>query len=213
MGGHASYVNSCYPARDASILASGSDDNNARLWDVRVRTCQRTLRHPFPVTAVTLGHGGHELYTGCLDGKVRVFDLRRPDAMRMSLTGHQDLITGISLSGDGNFLLSNAMDNTLRCWDVKPYAAGERCVKVFLGAQHNYEKGLLKCNWSKGDVQVGAGSSDNFVYVWDAHTRRILYKLPGHSGSINEVHFHPTQPIISSCGNDKQIFLGEIRAS
>ena len=26
-------------------------------------------------------------------------------------------------------------------------------------------------------------------------TRRILYKLPGHQGSVNAVDFHPTEPI------------------
>ena len=41
--------------------------------------------------------------------------------------------------------------------------------------------------------------------------QRIAYKLPGHAGSVNEVAFHPTQPIICSCGNDKQIYIGEIR--
>lgn len=34
-----------------------------------------------------------------------------------------------------------------------------------------------------------------FVYVWDTTSRRILYKLPGHAGSINEVAFHPDEPI------------------
>lgn len=37
-----------------------------------------------------------------------------------------------------------------------------------------------------------------FVYVWDTTSRRILYKLPGHAGSINEVAFHPDEPISKS---------------
>jgi len=121
-------------------------------------------------------------------------------------------VTSLRLSADGQFLLSNAMDNIIRSWDVKPYASGDRCTKHFLGAQHNYEKGLLKCSWSRTGAQVAAGSADSFVYVWDASTKRIAYKLPGHTGTVNEVDFHPSQPIICSCGNDKQIFLGEIRA-
>ena len=176
--------------------------------------------------------------------------------MQLTLSGHQDIVTGLRLSPDGNALLSNSMDNTMRSWDIKPYAAEDRCEKIFLGAQvqrrhrprhtrppphswtirprglsgqhaassaplvtcgvgaapqHNYEKGLLKCSWSKNATQVAAGSADNFVYVWSADSKRILYKLPGHKGTVNEVDFHPTQPIISSCSNDKQIYLGEIR--
>lgn len=34
-----------------------------------------------------------------------------------------------------------------------------------------------------------------FVYIWDTTSRRILYKLPGHAGSVNEVAFHPEEPI------------------
>jgi Prp8 binding protein len=48
------------------------------------------------------------------------------------------------------------------------------------------------------------------VYVWDLHTAQLTYKLPGHSGSVNEVVFHPKEPILGSCSSDKTIFLGEL---
>lgn len=48
------------------------------------------------------------------------------------------------------------------------------------------------------------------VNVWDASSCRLLYKLPGHTGSVNSVVFHPKQPIIASGASDKTIFLGEL---
>ena len=51
---------------------------------------------------------------------------------------------------------------------------------------------------------VAAGSADRFVYVWDTATRRILYKLPGHLGSVNDVDFHLIEPI------GRMILLGPI---
>ena len=56
------------------------------------------------------------------------------------MTGHNDTVTGLSLSPDGSYVLSNAMDNTLRIWDVRPFASDERCVKIITGHKHNFEK-------------------------------------------------------------------------
>jgi Prp8 binding protein len=38
----------------------------------------------------------------------------------------------------------------------------------------------------------------------------VLYKLPGHEGAVNEVTFHPKEPIIGSAGSDGKIYLGEL---
>ena len=48
------------------------------------------------------------------------------------------------------------------------------------------------------------------MHVWDYASGSILYHLPGHHGSVNDVLFHPTEPILASAGSDKQIFLGEL---
>lgn len=80
---------------------------------------------------------------------------------------------------------------------------------------------LLRCSWSTDGSKIAAGSADRchthtqthtdwamgitytvdlicflrFVYIWDTTSRRILYKLPGHAGSVNEVTFHPEEPV------------------
>ena len=56
-------------------------------------------------------------------------------------------------------------------------------------------KNLLRCAWSADGSKITAGSGDRYLYIWDTTSRRILYKLPGHAGSVNDVAFHPTEPI------------------
>ena len=51
------------------------------------------------------------------------------------------------------------------------------------------------------------------VYIWDVASRKLLYKLPGHSGSVNDSVFHPTEPIVCSASSDRQLYLGELAAS
>ena len=53
---------------------------------------------------------------------------------------------------------------------------------------------------------VAAGSSDRFVYIWDTTSRRILYKLPGHLGSVNDVDFHKLEPISKFTCIDAALF-------
>jgi Prp8 binding protein len=44
----------------------------------------------------------------------------------MTLTGHNDTITGLTLSPDEKYLLSNAMDSSLRCWDVRAFVSSSK---------------------------------------------------------------------------------------
>lgn len=210
MSEHSSFVNSCCPVRRGPpLLVSGSDDGTAKLWDMRQRGCVQTFPDKYQITAVAFADAADKFYSGGIDNEIKVWDLRKGE-VSMKLLGHVDTVTGMRVSPDGSYLLSNSMDCSLRVWDLRPYAPQNRCLKIFTGHQHSVEKNLLKCDWSPDGSRVTAGSADRMVYIWDTTSRRILYKLPGHKGSVNEVVFHPTEPIVGSCSSDKQIYLGEL---
>ena len=75
-----------------------------------------------------------------IDNLVKVWDTRKSSSVLYTMPGHTDTVTGMALSPDGSFILTNSMDNTLRVWDVRPYAPQERCLKMITGHHHNFEK-------------------------------------------------------------------------
>eukprot|EP00041_Stephanoeca_diplocostata_P010114 m.160517 g.160517 ORF g.160517 m.160517 type:complete len:345 (-) comp18028_c0_seq2:1067-2101(-) len=206
--GHTSFVNSCCPAREGSLLVTGSDDGTIKVWDSRRRGYIHSLANKYQVTAVSYGETTDQVITAGLDNVIKVWDMRKLE-VSFGMEGHEDTVTGLRLSPDGGHVLSNAMDKTVRMWDVRPYST-QRLEKVFHGAQHGFEKNLIKCAWTPDGKHVGCGSADRNVYIWNVATTQIKYKLPGHTGSVNDIDFHPSEPIVVSGSSDKKLYLGEL---
>eukprot|EP00919_Chromeraceae_sp_WS-2016_P075519 GHVR01178648.1.p1 GENE.GHVR01178648.1~~GHVR01178648.1.p1 ORF type:complete len:350 (-),score=70.42 GHVR01178648.1:155-1177(-) len=212
--GHSAIVNSCgCSLRSPPVLVSGSDDGTAKVWDLRTRRCATTFEYSYQLLSVVVDDSQQRILAGCLDDTIRVFDLRTgKEDEGACLFGHTDSVTGLDISKDGTRLASNSMDNTVRVWDIKPFYQGTtRCIHTLHGAQHSFEKNLLRVRWSPSGKFIACGSEDRCAYIWNMYEGgRLMFRLPGHFGTVQEVSFHPTEPIIGSCGADKRIYVGEL---
>lgn len=211
--GHSSFVNSCFPARRGpDLIVSGGDDGLTKVWDLRMKGCVNEFPSKYQITAVSFNDTAEKVFSSGLDNQIKIWDLRKKECDSI-LYGHTETITGLALSHDGSYLLSNAMDHTIRCWDIRPFVVGNRCVKIFQGATHNFEKNLLRVAWTKDGMQITSGSADRFVYIWDTTSRKVLHRLGGHNGSVNECSFSPVDRLIASASGDKTIIVGEVPES
>lgn len=189
--------------RGEEILFSASDDGYIGIWDPRQKAAVDFIETDFPVTAIALSEAGNELYSGGIDNDINVWDMRKK-AVAYSLLGHTDTITSLAVSPDSQTLLSNSHDSTVRTWDIRPFAPTERQIRTFDGAPTGMEKNLLKASWDTQGKRIAAGSGDRSAVVWDASTGKLLQKLPGHKGAVNDVRFAPhDEPLRKFPGSKK----------
>eukprot|EP00188_Purpureofilum_apyrenoidigerum_P002052 Plantae.Rhodophyta-Purpureofilum_apyrenoidigerum.ctg22219.p1 GENE.Plantae.Rhodophyta-Purpureofilum_apyrenoidigerum.ctg22219~~Plantae.Rhodophyta-Purpureofilum_apyrenoidigerum.ctg22219.p1 ORF type:complete len:361 (-),score=50.35 Plantae.Rhodophyta-Purpureofilum_apyrenoidigerum.ctg22219:367-1449(-) len=218
--GHTSYVNAIDVAkRDTGEpwkIGTASDDRTVKIWDRRQKGRQAaiTLEHVYQVLALSFGANEHALFSGGIDNDIYKWDLRAPEKEQLRLSGHTNTITGLDVNAKGSHLISDAMDQTCKIWDIRPFVEGgdeSRLVQTLYGHQHQVEKNLIRCSWAPNGEMVASGSGDRMMYIWNAFSGKMLYKLPGHRGCVNDVAFHPEEPIIGSASSDKTIYLGEIK--
>ncbi|KAM3443257.1 hypothetical protein MY4824_000560 [Beauveria thailandica] len=210
--GHEEVVNSLdITRRGEEMLISGSDDGTIGIWDPRTKHAADYIQTDFPVTAVAISPAGNEIYTGGIDNDIRVWDLRKKSVV-YSMAGHSDTVTSLKVSPDTQSLLSYAMDSTVRTWDIRPFAPTERQIRTFDGATSGSEKNLLGSSWDAEGKKIAAASGDGTVLVWSSENGKLLYKLPGHRGTVNSAEFSPNkEPVLLSASSDRTMLLGELK--
>jgi Prp8 binding protein len=73
------------------------------------------------------------------------------------------------------------------------------------------EKNLLKANWDSKGQRIVAGCGDGTVVIWNSVSGKLLYKLPGHKGAVNDASFSPSEDnIVLSASSDRIVMLGEV---
>ena len=197
--GHEEIVNClAVSRRGEEVLVSGSDDGSIGIWDPRQKRAVDYTETDFPITSIALAEAGNEIYTGGIDNDIKVWDMRKKD-VAYKMVGHTDTVTSLEISPDGQALLSYSHDGLARTWDIRPFAPADRSMKTYVGAPQGLERNLVRASWDTKGNRIASGSGDGTAVVWEAQSGKLLYKLPGHKGTVNDVRFAPGDEPISKC--------------
>ena len=204
--GHANEVNTLAFKPGSSILASGSDDDTIRIWDLTWNAWKsrsiRTLRgHKNNVEAVAWSPDGTMLASGSKDRTVRLWN---PDDGTTSaiLRGHRDTVNAVAWSPDGTLLASGSRDGTIHIWD--PTDTGSA---LYILEGHTSAVNTLA--FHPTESLLASGSSDDTIRLWDAATGTHKATLTGHKYGVNTVAWNSDGSILVSGGIDGIIRLWE----
>jgi len=167
--GHTSLVYSVAFSPDGKVLATGSFDNTAKLWDFASRKELRTLKgHTAPVYCVAWSPDGKLLATASQDKTIRLWDPADGKTLR-ELKGHGDIVDAVAFSPDGKLLASSSADKSVRLWNP---ADGKEIKN--LGA---HKESAYSVAFSPNGQFLASCGNDGWIKLWDVKAQKEVREI------------------------------------
>uniref|UniRef100_A0A6G1S756 F-box-like/WD repeat-containing protein TBL1XR1 n=1 Tax=Aceria tosichella TaxID=561515 RepID=A0A6G1S756_9ACAR len=207
--GHESEVFICAwnPVND--LLASGSGDSTARIWNcldnptsevrhLELRHCIQQGGAQVPsnkdVTSLDWNSEGTQLATGSYDGFARIWSSE--GELVSTLGQHKGPIFALKWNKRGNYILSAGVDKTTIIWDA---ASGEATQQF---AFHSAP--ALDVDWKNNDTFASC-STDRFIHLCKLGHDQPIKTFTGHSNEVNAIKWDPQGRLLASCSDDMSL--------
>ncbi len=172
---------------DGRLVATGSWDHSAKIWDADTGRAIRKLdgAHDGYINSVEFSPDGHELLTASDDGTARLWDVDTGKPTGIVFRGHTArVVSAVYSRPDAARVLTTSGDKHAQIWDR---ATGQPIGPPLTG----HEWAVLCGQFSPDGSRVITGSQDNTAKIWDAVTGHKLLDLAGHTAAVTSVAFSP----------------------
>jgi len=118
--GHKGAVWSAHINNTATLVATGSADYTAKIWDALSGKETISFPHTKIVKSVNFTADSKKLLTAGQDQILRIYDLEKPEAEPQQLKGHtQSVKNALWCKNDPNTIISGGGDSALKVWDIR----------------------------------------------------------------------------------------------
>ncbi len=118
--GHDGDINCVALFPDARAIGTGSDDSTCRMFDIRACGQMANFKSPdimCAVTSVAFSSSGRLLFAGYEDYNCQAWDtLGSTNKQVYQLQGHENRVSCLGVSPDGDALCTGSWDTTLKIW-------------------------------------------------------------------------------------------------
>lgn len=193
--GHTGPIRSMQFNKDATKLATGSDDGTARVWDLsdaKFPEIGRFGGHEAAVTAVTLAADGKLAISGAANGTLKIWNILEGTEVH-NLAGHTAAVIGLAVLSDGTIVSS--ADQSVRFWSA---ASGQQVRTVAAAAV------VTAMALSPDASQLLIGTANNSLTAYNPANGQPLFQMPGHANPVRSIAFSRDGQRLASCATDGQ---------
>ncbi len=210
--GHANGVEMIAFSGDGRWLASSSDDDTVRVWDLHngLETCR--LKDLNVEAAMAIADDGSELVVGTEEGDIFVYPLQQGQChLRPETIKHEGNATVRSVAvrrdPEGDQIAFAREDGTVGLWQ-------RGGADVIVWPAHD---GVInQVRFSPDGRSLATGGDDRVVRLWDASGPRLVRRVfsqaaeERHAGAVYEVAFSPDGQTLASASHDQTVHLWNI---
>jgi WD40 repeat protein/serine/threonine protein kinase len=201
--GHLGPVLSVAVSPDGRQIATGSDDNTAKIWDAASGRELFTLKgHRDWIKRIAFSPDGRRIVTASHDQTARVWDVATGREL-FTLKGHSDVVGAALFTPDGRRIVTGSWDKTAKVWDAD---TGRELLTLKEQTGKIWAAVAISPNGQR-IATASEDSADKPAIVWDAVTGRELLTLKGHTDRIVFLAFSPDNERIATASKNKTAIL------